>query len=178
MARREYRFLDDEDDRLQFIARMREVREAFIAMRSVVPEARWYELRHEGWSLAAILGHLQWMDRLHLLQVQLAIWNLPFPFSARTWERVTGWQQRIFQRRLMKSSVDGIRGALPDQEEFILQMAVDDFSKRLTYAPTGQVLTVEQAVQEFLLFFWQDRLRALRIAEGLHSTPGDLPRQG
>ncbi len=178
MARREYRFLDDEEDRLQFIARMREVREAFIAMRSVVPEARWYELRHEGWSLAAILGHLQWMDRLHLLQVQLAIWNLPFPFSARTWERVTGWQQRIFQRRLMKSSVDGIRGALPDQEEFILQLAVNDFSKRLTYAPTGQVLTVEQAVQEFLLFFWQDRLRALRIAEGLHSTPGDWPRQG
>ncbi len=178
MVQREFRFLDGEDDRLQFIARMREVREAFIAMRSVVPEARWYEVRDEGWSLAAIMGHLQWMDRLHLLQVQLAIWNLPFPFSARTWERVTGWQQRIFQRRLMKSSVDGIRGALPDQEAFVLHMAVDDFSKRLTYAPTGQVLTVEQAVQEFLLFFWQDRLRALRIAEGLHSTPGDLPRQG
>ena len=178
MTRRDYRFLDDEEDRLQFIARMREVRESFIAMRSIVPEARWYEARHDGWSLAAILGHLQWMDRLHLLQVQLAIWNLPFPFSARTWERVSGWQQRLFRRRLTKSSVDGIRAALPDQEAFILQLAVDDFSKRLTYAPTGQTLTVEQAVQEFLYFFWLDRLRALRIAEGLHPTPGDLSRQG
>ena len=89
MVRREYQFLDDEVDRRQFIARMREVREAVIGLRSVVPEARWYEARHEGWSLAALMGHLQWMDRLHLLQVQLAIWNLPFPFSARTWARVS-----------------------------------------------------------------------------------------
>jgi len=173
MIRRDYRFLDDETDRRQFIARMRAVREAVIGMRSVVPEARWYVARHEGWSLAATLGHLQWMDRLHLLQVQLAIWNLPFPFSARTWQRVTGWQQRVFRRRLLRSSVDGIRAALVDQERFVLQLSVADFSKRLTYAPTGQTLTVEQAVQEFLLFHWQDRLRALRIAEGLHQTPGD-----
>ena len=176
MPRRDYRFLDDEVDRRQFIARMREAREAVIALRSVVPEARWYTERHAGWSLAAILGHLQWMDRLHLLQVQLAIWNLPFPFSARNWARVTDWQQRIFKRRRLGSSVDGIRGALPDQERFILGLDVADFSKRLTYAPTGQVLTVEQAVQEFLLFHWQDRLRALRIAEGLHPTADDLPR--
>lgn len=176
MVRRDYRFLDDEVDRRQLIERMREVREAFIAMRSVVPEPRWYEARHEGWSLAAILGHLQWMDRLHLLQVQLTIWYLPFPFSARTWERVAGWQQRLFKRRRLDSSAEGIRGALPDQERFILQLSVADFSKRLTYAPTGQTLTVEQAVQEFLLFYWQDHLRALRIAEGLHPTPGDLSR--
>ncbi len=176
MVRRDYQFLDDEVDRRQFIARMREVREAVIGLRSVVPGARWYVARHEGWSLAATLGHLQWMDRLHLLQVQLAIWNLPFPFSAHTWARVSGWQQRIFQRRLLRSSVEGIRAALPDQESFVLQLSVEDFSKRLTYAPTGQTLTVEQAVQEFLLFYWQDRLRALRIAEGLRQAPGDLPR--
>ncbi len=176
MVRRDYEFLDDEVDRRQFIARMREVREAVIGLRSVVPEARWYEARHEGWSLAALMGHLQWMDRLHLLQVQLAIWNLPFPFSARTWARVSGWQQRVFRRRLLRSSVNGIRAALPDQESFVLQLSVEDFSKRLTYAPTGQTLTVEQAVQEFLLFYWRDQLRALRIAEGLRQAPGDLPR--
>ena len=88
----------------------------------------------------------------------------------------SGWQQRIFRRRLLRSSVDGIRAALPDQESFVLQLSVEDFSKRLTYAPTGQTLTVEQAVQEFLLFYWRDQLRALRIAEGLRQAPGDLPR--
>ena len=176
MLRRDYRFLDEEADRRQLIARMTEVREAVIAMRSVVPEARWYVARHEGWSLAATLGHLQWMDRLHLLQVQLAIWNLPFPLSAHGWQRITAWQCRVFRRRLLRSSIDGIRAALVDQQRFLLALSVADFSKRLTYAPTGQTLTVEQAVQEFLLFHWQDRLRALRVAEGLHHTPGDLTR--
>ncbi len=176
MVRRDYRFLDDEVDRRRLVASMREVREAFIDMRALLPELRWYEPRYEGWSLAALLGHLQWMDRLHLLQVQLTIWYLPFPFSARTWQRVNAWQRRLFRRRMVDSSVAGIRKALVDQEQFLLQLSVNDFSKRLTYAPTGQVLTVEQAVQEILLFYWQDRLRALRIAEGLHQTPGDRPR--
>ena len=79
-----YRFLDAEEDRQALIKDIHQTREELRKVVDLVPPDQWYVPRYHGWSLAAMLGHLELMDRLNLWLLSLAALSIqvPLPISA------------------------------------------------------------------------------------------------
>ena len=169
-----YRYLDSETDRQALIAEMQQVRQAVLDMTETVPEAQWYEARYHGWSLAAVLGHLQFMDHAHMLLIQLALVGIRFPLSLTLIDRFNDTLAGIFRNRVVKASVNGIQDKQDKIAAFIVNLPVDKFTTQVYYPPMHKYLTVEQALQVCFLHHWQDHLQTMLDVEGLqHQSPGD-----
>lgn len=173
--KREYRFLDGEADRQALVEDIRRVRREVLRLADLVPEARWYEPRYHGWSLAAMLGHLHLSDNLTILNIQMGLIGLTVPVSSGVWNRMNAFTARVFKGRIVETTVRGIQKNEARIAKFILQLPVDKFSRRVYDPPIDRYLTVEQAVQEFFLFHWQDHLRTMHIAEGIYIEPPENP---
>jgi hypothetical protein len=162
-----FSFLDNEADRRKLLDDMRQIRRAVISMTETVPEDKWYEPRYHGWSLAAMLGHLQTMDNLNLLLIQLALVGVQVPVS-RDWVNfLNDRMAQVFQRRVVATTIRGIHQKEKALESFIMTMPLDKFSKQVFYPPNNRYLTVEQALQVFFLHHWQDHLQTMLDVEGI-----------
>ncbi len=169
-----YRYLDTETDRQKLIAEMQQVRQAVMDMTETVPEAQWYEPRYHGWSLAAMLGHLQFMDHAHLLLIQMALLGIRFPLSMALIDRFNDTMSGIFRQRVVNASLEGIQSKQDKLTDFILNLPVDKFTTQVYYPPLHRYLTVEQALQVLFLHHWQNHLQTMLDVEGLqHQPPGD-----
>ena len=170
-VKREYRFLDSDDDRQALIADLRRVRREVINLARQMPEARWYEPRYHGWSLAAMLGHLQMMDALSLRLIQLALVGIRIPVSEETLNAFNDVMARVFRKRVVTTTLRGLEQGEDRLADFIMRLPMDRFS-RMVYDPAiSAYLTVEQAVQELFLYHWQDHLQTLRQAEDMLYEP-------
>lgn len=172
---RNYIFLDTQAEREQLIDQIRQVRAATLQMVDVVPRDAWYQPRYHGWSLAAMLGHLHLSDNLTILNIQMGLIGLTVPVSSGVWNRMNDFTARVFKGRIVETTVRGIQKNEARIAKFILQLPVDKFSRRVYDPPIDRYLTVEQAVQEFFLFHWQDHLRTMHIAEGIYIEPPENP---
>jgi hypothetical protein len=166
-----YRYLDSEDDRQRLLVELRQVRQAVRDMTQTVPEAQWYEPRYHNWSLAAMLGHLQMIDHIHLLLIQMALLGIRFPLSLQFVNQVNDFMARLFQRRVVAASLKGMEKQQAVIEAFISTLPIDQFTKQVYYPPQRKNLTIEQAVQVMFLHHWQDHLQTMLDVEGIQYEP-------
>lgn len=162
-----FRFLDTDADRRQLVNEIRQIRRAVISMTETVPEEKWYEPRYHGWSLAAMLGHLQTMDNLNLLLIQLALIGLRLPISIDWVDAFNDRMARVFQKRLVSTTIRGIEKKERALESFIMRLPLDKFSRQVFYPPLNRYLTIEQALQVLFLHHWQDHLQTMLAVEGI-----------
>ncbi|MBZ0299114.1 MAG: hypothetical protein K8J31_05205 [Anaerolineae bacterium] len=162
-----FRFLDTESDRRRLIEDIRLVRRAVISMTETVPEEKWYEPRYHDWSLAAMLGHLQMMDHLNMWLVQLALVGMRPPIAMSLIDGLNDTMARVFQRRVVATTVRGIDQHEKVLEDFIMGLALDKFTMQVFYPPVNKYLTIEQALQVLFLHHWQDHLQTMLDVEGI-----------
>lgn len=166
-----YRYLDTREDREALLKDMHKVREAALKISQIVPENEWYTLRYHGWSLAAMLGHLQLMDSLNLWQIKLALLGIPVAPGITTVNSFNNFMARIYQNRLLDATRRGIARQERTLADFILNLPVDKFTIQVFHAPSNKYLTVEQAIQVSFLHHWEQHLRTMQEAEGIHDEP-------
>src|SRR5690606_8209013 len=168
---RNYRYLDGDQERLELIDDIRRVRRAVIQMAETVPEARRYEPRHHGWSLAAMLAHLYLVDRISFWAIQWALAGVRPPIPSALLHGFNALSARIFQNRLTETTIRGIYAHEKRIADFIRRLPMDRFTCPV-YDPTiGEYITVERAVQVCFLFHWQEHLQTLQQVEGIYYEP-------
>ena len=162
-----YRYLDTEEDRRALLEDMHQVRKAVIATARMVPEELWYTPRYHEWSLGAMLGHLMLMDTFNLWLVQAGLLSLRPQVPSGTLDQFNDWMAKIFQKRVVASSIKNIERKEKKLDEFILQLPIDKFTNQIYYPPTGESLTIERAVQTLFVHHWQEHLQTMLDVEGI-----------
>ena len=168
---RDYRFLDGEAERRALIEDIKQVRREVFKMAELVPKEKYYEPRYHGWSLGAMLGHLQLMDNLLMWMTELAVVGIPLPIPLSLLNAFNDSMAQIYRRRVVESTLRGMQKKEHGIEDFILRMPVDKFSKTVYDPALEKSLTVEQAVQEFFLYHWRDHLETMRKTDDMHYEP-------
>jgi hypothetical protein len=171
LPNRPYRYLDSDADRQALIDDMHRIRLEMLKIAYQVPQDQRYVPRYHGWSLAAMLGHLQLMDKLLLWNVQAALIGVRVPISLSTLNRFNDFMARVYRARVLETTIKGIERNEKQLTEFVRRLPIDKFTK-LVFDPALQVnLTVEQAVQEFFYFHWFDHLQTVRQVDGIYYEP-------
>lgn len=168
---RVYRYLDGEPDRRELLADIHRVRGSVIQIAQSVPEKRRYEPRYHGWSLGALLAHLYTSDRLAFWAIEWALVGIRPPVPSPLLHQFNAFTARLFQKRLIETTIRGIRGQEKRIDDFILRLPLDKFTRQVWDTGTGQYLTVERAVQVAFLFHWQEHLLTLQKVEGVFYEP-------
>jgi|FLYN01.1.fsa_nt_gi hypothetical protein len=164
---RMYRYLDDLADREDLIADIRRVRRVVLQVMDYVPRDKWYEPRYHNWTPAAMLGHLHLMDNFLLYWTQLALVGIHPRISPGMRDRFNDTMARVFKNRLVETTIKGIQGNEGRICDFILHLPMERFTRQV-FSPVWQTyLTVEQGLQEFFLYHWQDHLNTMREVEDL-----------
>jgi hypothetical protein len=166
-----YRYLDSEADRQQLVDDTRRVRQQVLQMIEIVPQDKWYEARYHNWSLAAMFGHLQLMDKLMMLNIQAALIGVRFPIPITMVNQLNDTMARIYKNRVVETTVRGIRKFDETLADFILRMPIDKFTVQVYHPSSNKYLTIEQALQVFFLHHWEGHLQSMRNIEGLHYEP-------
>ncbi|NDJ60849.1 MAG: DinB family protein [Chloroflexi bacterium] len=167
----DFRFLDTEQDRQTLLADMRRVRRAVVELAEGLPGDRVYAPRYHGWSPAAMLAHLHFTDNISLIAVKLALLGLQPKVSKASWNRVNNITTRVFQRRLLATTITEIKANEARIGEFILQVPLERFTRTFYYPPAEKQLTVEQALQVLFLFHWQEHRQTIERTEGVYYEP-------
>lgn len=168
---RDYRYLDTDDDRRRLVEDMRQVRREVFRLVEIVPKEQWYEPRYHGWSLAAMLGHLQMMDRLTRWLIQLGVLGIRLPISTGLMDGFNNGIARLFQKRVVETTLKGLEKNEQQLADFIMTLPTDKFSRSVYDPALKQYLTVEQAMQEFFLYHWQEHLQTMRMVDDIHYEP-------
>jgi hypothetical protein len=160
--------LDSDTDRKALVADIKHVRRAVLQLVDYLPHEKWYEPRYHGWTPAAMLGHLHLMDNYLLFAVQMALVGIRPPISPVIRDGFNDLMASVFQKRLVETTINSIKRNEQRIGDFILHLPMDKFTKSV-YSPVWQTyLTVEQGLQEFFLFHWQDHLQTMRQVEDMH----------
>lgn len=168
---RNYRYLDTDDDRRQLVEDIRRVRRDLLRVADLVPEAKWYEPRYHGWSLAAMLGHLQLMDTLTLRAMQFALLGVRLPLPENLLNRFNDITARVFKGRVVPTTRHGLERNEARIAAFVLQLPMDRFTRTVYHPALGTSLTLEQAMQEFFYYHWLGHLQTMRQVEDVFYEP-------
>jgi hypothetical protein len=171
MDSRTYVYLDSEQEREQLIREIRQVRAAVLQIVDIVPQSEWYTPRYHGWSLAAMLGHLNTADQCALLLIQAALLGIRPPVHMPTVHRANAWMSRVYRARRVDTSRQSISKTEARIAAFIRRLPVSQFSKSVYYPPFEQYTTVEKALQDYFIYHWQEHLQTLRKVEGIPQPP-------
>jgi hypothetical protein len=168
---RTYRYLDGDEERRQLAADISRVRHAVIQLAESVPPTRRYEPRYNGWSLGALMAHLHVVDKLSLWAIQLALLPrapaVPLPLM----ERMNDLTARMFQKRVVETTIRGMRANEKRITDLILHLPMDKFSREMIDRTIDSRVTVERALQICFLFHWQEHLMAMQRVEGIFYEP-------
>lgn len=162
-----YIYLDDDRDRRKFIQQLAATRYEMRRITRIVPENQWYAPRYDGLSLAGTLGHLNFSDNMALLLLNMALVGLRPAPSSKALARVKGLTRRLFQKRLIASSLDSMDRNQERIITFVDNLPVDRFSRSVWNPARQQMTTVERGLQEMLLHHWQHHLAQIIAAEGI-----------
>lgn len=168
---RDWRYLDTEADRHALIADIRRVRAAVAAWAAHIPIDKHTEPRYHGWSLCAMLAHLQMVDTFALLQIQLALIGIAPPLSIRLVNRVNDISARFFRQRSAAATLSAMAKQETRITNLILQLPLDRISRSVWHPPSHAYLTVERAFQAYYLFHWGEHLATLRKVDGQMHPP-------
>jgi len=171
----DFRFLDSEADRQTLITDIRRVRQNVTQLIEALPADKVYVPRYHGWTPAAMLAHLHLNDNVSLMAIKLALAGLPVPVSSGLWDQFNDAAARLFARRVLETTLRGIKANEKRITDFVLQVPVKGFSKRFYYPPINRYITVEQALQVLFLHHWQQHLRTIEGAEGYFYEPPSNP---
>lgn len=160
-------YLDGPEERQQLIDQIAASREDIRSITRIVPQDQWYRPRYDGLSLAATLGQLNLADNLALMLLRLALVGLRPAPSTDTLRRAKRWAGRLFQRRLVATSLEGMVHNEVRIADFISSLSVDDFSRTLWNPSQQHMTTVEKGLQEMLLHRWLAYRDYLFAAEGI-----------
>lgn len=167
----EFRFLDTEAERQELVADIRRVRQAVIEQAESVPSERYYEPRYHGWSLAAVLAHLNTMDNLVIVGIKLSLLGIRPPVSLNALNAFNDFTAGIFRGRVVATTIRGIQNNEARIADLILTLPLDRFTREIYHPPTGSYLTIERAFQQYFLFHWQEHLETIQRAEGIYYEP-------
>lgn len=165
------RYLDGEAERIALIEDIRAVRQTVIDFAQDTPQERWYEPRFHGWTLAAMLAHLHNADNIALLQLKLALVGINVSISLPMLNRINDAAARFFRRRILPTTINDLRKNEKRIADFILYLPMDRFTREVHYPPTGEMMTIERAVQQYFLFHWQEHLKTLQRGESVPDEP-------
>lgn len=165
------RYLDGEAERLALIEDIRQVRQTVIDFADDTPQEQWYEPRYHGWTLAAMLSHLHNADNVALMQMKLALVGIHITLSLGMLNRINDFAARFFRARLVPTTIKDLRKNEKRIADFILYLPMDRFTREINYPPTGEMMTIERAVQQYFLFHWQHHLKTLQNGEGVSYEP-------
>jgi hypothetical protein len=173
-----YIFLDGPHERQEVIDAIHAVRDEVIDIVMRMDEADWYEPRYHGWTPAAVLGHLNLVDGLSLLALKLSLLGFAPRVSLQRWNRLNNFTARLFSKRIVPTTIEGIRKKETAIADFILQLPVNRFTREVYYPPYQKPLTVEQGVQALFLHHWQHHLQTMREVEGIEQPPEEQSDNG
>jgi hypothetical protein len=168
---REFRFLDTEAERQQLVDDIRRVRQSVVQLAESIPQERWYEPRYHGWSLGALLAHLHTIDNAALWGIKLALLGVHPPVSLPALDAFNDFTARIFQRRVVPTTIRGIQRSEDRIIDLILTLPLDRFTREIYYPPSASYLTIEQALQQLFLYHWQEHLQTMQRVEGIYYEP-------
>src|SRR5262245_32988951 len=106
---RHYRFLDSEADRRALVEEMHQVRREVFKVAELVPKDKQYEPRYHGWSLGAMLAHLQTMDNLLMWLVELGILGVRLPIPLVMLNSFNDQMARVYRNRVVETTIRGIQ---------------------------------------------------------------------
>ncbi len=152
---RVYRSLESNESRRALVEEIKKVRQQALVLVELVPQEQWYEPNFQGWSLAFILAHLNMMDDLTLQMMQSALRGFTVPLPKSFLNRFNAVTSRLFRRRTIKGTLEEIRRKEPRVLNFVLKLPTNQMQRRVYDPWLERYLTVEQAVQEFLLIHWE-----------------------
>ncbi len=168
---REFRYLDTEAERQELCEDIRRVRQSVVQIAESVPAERCYEPRYHGWSLAAMLAHLTTLDNLALLGIKLSLLGISPPLPSTVLDQFNNVTARLFQYRIVATTIRGIQKNEPRIVDFIMTLPIDRFTAKVYHPPTNSYLTIERALQQYFLFHWQDHLQTMQKVEGIYYEP-------
>lgn len=164
-----YLFLDDAPERELLIERIREVRQAVVKLTHEIPPEEHYAPRYHGWSLAAMLAHLNTVDTLSMWLIQAALLGVRPSMSVQMLNRTNDLMARLFRRRLVTASLKSAAHNERRIARFIRHLPVGKFSSSVFHPNKQQYITVERALQDLLLHHWHEHLATMRQVEAARS---------
>ena len=168
---RDFRYLDTDADRQELITDIQHVRQQVIQHAESVPQDRVYELRYHGWSLAALLAHLNTIDSLTLLQIKFALIGIHPAVSLEMLNRFNDFTASVFRRRVIATTIRGMKRNEQRIVTLVKTLPIDRFTCEVYHPPSAMYLTAEQALQQYFLFHWQEHLHTLQRVEGIYYEP-------
>lgn len=168
---RDYMFLDSAEDREELITQIASSRQTVRQLVEDIPEEDRYAPRYHGWSLGAMLGHLNLSDNLSLFLIRTALAGVPLQVSPGMLDRFNGFSTRMFQKRLVSSSLRGMDVNEERIATFIRRLPIDKFTVQVYHPAQGRFLTTERIVQELFLFHWHDHINEIRAGEQAVQEP-------
>ncbi|HVU12813.1 MAG TPA: DinB family protein [Phototrophicaceae bacterium] len=167
----DFRYLDTDEDRQQLVSDIRHVRQQVIQMAESIPPEQQYEPRYHGWSLAAMLAHLDTIDGLALTGIKLALIGLRPPISLAMLNGFNDMTARIYQRRVVTTTIKGIQRTEKRIDDLIMTLPMDRFTREVYHPPSASYLTVERALQQYFLFHWHEHLQTMQRERGIYYEP-------
>ncbi|MBC7871425.1 MAG: hypothetical protein H7Y09_11355 [Chitinophagaceae bacterium] len=162
-----YLYLDGVAERQQLISEIGKVRQSVLQIVTYVPEAEHYEARYHGWSLAAMLAHLNIMDTSSLWLIKASLLGLRPSMSLAMLNRFNDSMARIYQKRIVSASLKSMNRNEKRIADFITHLPESQFSKSVFHPNKQQYMTVERAIQDLFLYHWGDHLRTMQEVEGI-----------
>jgi hypothetical protein len=157
-----YRSLAFDSNRQALAADIKKVRQEVLRLIELVPKAKRYEVRYHGWSPGAMLSHLHFMDNATLCLMRVAEQGIVLPLPRSALNLFNNNLARLFKRMDIEKTVRQIQSNEARLIAFVLHLPARQFVRKV-YAPCLEsYLTLEEAVQEFLLIHWQGHLQTMR----------------
>ena len=168
---REFRYLDTEAERQDLVADIREVRQSVIQIAENVPPERHYEARYHGWSLAAMLAHLNTIDNGAMFAIKLSLLGIHPPLPPEILDQFNDLTALLFQKRVVATTIRQMKTNETRVIDFIMTVPMARFTCEVYHPPSRSYLTVEKALQQYFLFHWQEHLQTMQRVEGIYYEP-------
>jgi hypothetical protein len=162
-----YIFLDGAAERKTLILSVTALRRQMYNLTEHIPQADWYTPRYGAWSLAGVLGHLNFHDSMSLTAIRMALIGLRPATSLKMLQRVNRITVRVFRSRVIETSLQSMEQNEHRIIDFIMGLSMSKFTMRVWDPRYQQFLTIEKAIQDFWVFHWSHHIEQIQVAEGI-----------
>lgn len=167
-------YLDTPQDRQEVLKRVKLVRDAVNIVVQQVSQADWYTPRYHGWSVAVMLAHLNWVDRLALITLKAALLNIKPRVGMASVDRMNDFSARWFAQRTVESSRHTMQKNVTRISDFVTYLPMDKLSKAVFYPLHNEYTTVEKALQHYFIGHWVYHFHEMLTVDPIE-RPGRIP---
>lgn len=167
-------YLDDEIERERLAEAIRVIRRSARKLAELRQENACEPL-YEGWSLAALLAHLNANDTLGRWLVQAALVGFRPRFAAEKLHRLNEWQRNFFQRTPLEKTFERIDAHGAQLCEFVHRLPLRKLSTPVWLVAQQEWSTVERATQIFFVHHWREHLAQIERQANATAPPSTQP---